>query len=305
VCRLGGPSPPKRALGVGPACPPGRRWRAGGPVAAAAGSSARRAGPGPGVCSPGQPPGPAPARPASKSRGRPPSCWSPGQALSGPGPGLGLGASHGADSRLRRFKGRSIDGRARSSFAGVIGLLLMLQRAKEKGHLKAHHDDAAEDASCMLAGHWTSTMPPQFLRCHCLHAPPPIDSQLAPRKTPTTRYSPARHRSTQRHQRIAGVRKHPLTAQLATDARSVPLRFNDVSCAILPTLGASDAAPASPMVLTARTAAPRLAPPRLHHPLQPRAQPPQPTARSIIHAMSAVRRHPLKAPLPPMHAAYG
>jgi hypothetical protein len=58
------------------------------------------------------------------------------------------------------------------------------------------------------------------------------------------------------------------------DARSVQLRSSDVSCAILPRLGASDAAPAPPIALPARTAAPRLAPRRTHHPLQPRAQPP-------------------------------
>jgi hypothetical protein len=58
----------------------------------------------------------------------------------------------------------------------------------------------------------------------------------------------------------ASVRGQSLTAQLPADARSVPPRFSHVSCAILPRLGASDAAPASPIQLSARIAAPRLAP---------------------------------------------
>jgi hypothetical protein len=41
-----------------------------------------------------------------------------------------------------------------------------------------------------------------------------------------------------------------------------------------------------------------------HHPLQPRAQPPQPTTRHIIPALPALAKHPLLAQLPPMHAAY-
>ena len=121
--------------------------------------------------------------------------------------------------------------------------------------------------------------------------PPPA---TAPRAT-----APAH--STQHHQRTAGVRKHPLPAQLPADARSVPRRFSDVSCVILSRLGASDAAPAASMLLSARTAAPRLAPRRTpHHPLQPRAHPPQPTARNIISAFAGVRKHPLPAQLPPM-----
>jgi hypothetical protein len=220
ACRLGGgASPPKRALGVGPACAPGHHWpRRACQARGRGGRVVRPAGR-------GGPRGLLP-RPAARA-GAGAACIEVarpaailllvlrGQAPSGPGPGLGLGASHGAGSRLRRFEGRSIDGRARSSFAGVIGLLLMLQRAtgKEKGHLKAHHDDAAEDASCMLLGHWTSTMPPQFLRCHCLHAPPPLRSQLAARK-PHHPLQPRTPPCTQRHQRIAGVRKHQLTAQL-------------------------------------------------------------------------------------------
>jgi hypothetical protein len=81
----------------------------------------------------------------------------------------------------------------------------------------------------------------------CTHRRP----SARPSQSPTTLYSPAHAsapaRSTHHHQRTAGVRKHPLTAQLPADARSVQLRSSDVSCAILKRLGASDAAPASPM----------------------------------------------------------
>jgi hypothetical protein len=69
-------------------------------------------------------------------------------------------------------------------------------------------------------------------------------------------------------------------------SRSVPLRFSVVSCAILPRLGASDAAPPSSMRLPARTAAPRLAPRKPHHVQQRSAQPPQP-ATHTIHAQPA------------------
>ena len=56
--------------------------------------------------------------------------------------------------------------------------------------------------------------------------------RLAPRKPPATATAPrtpAPAHSTQQHQRMAGVCKHPLTAQLPADARSVPPRSSDVS----------------------------------------------------------------------------
>jgi hypothetical protein len=89
---------------------------------------------------------------------------------------------------------------------------------------------------------------PQLLRCHCLHAPPPLGKPLAEPPPPTTASRPtAPARSTHHHPCTAGVRKHPLTAQLPADARSVPPRFSDVNCVILTRLGANDAAPAAPM----------------------------------------------------------
>ncbi len=106
------------------------------------------------------------------------------------------------------------------------------------------------------------------------------------------------------HQRIAGGRKHPLTAKLPADARSVLPRSSDVSCVILKRLGASDAAPSSPLKVPARTAAPRLAPRIPNHLLQPRAHPPQPTARNIIPALPALASTHSQRSWPPMHAAY-
>jgi hypothetical protein len=72
------------------------------------------------------------------------------------------------------------------------------------------------------------------------------------------------------------------------DARSIlQLRFSVVSCAIPSRLGPSDAAPSSPKLLPAHIIAPRLAPRKPQLPLQPHAQPPRPTARTIIHAHPA------------------
>ncbi len=126
-----------------------------------------------------------------------------------------------------------------------------------------------------------------------------------PREIPQIATAPrttAPAHSTQCNPCTAGVCMHPLTAQLAADARSVPLRTSDVSCAILPRLGASDAAPSSRISLTARTAAPRLAP-RKPPPLAtaPRATA---SARSIISAQPAAASTRSQHSWPPMHEAY-
>jgi hypothetical protein len=129
---------------------------------------------------------------------------------------------------------------------------------------------------------------PHHLRWHSLHdslhAPPPLAEPHHPLQPRT---QPPQFTARNIISAFAGVRNHPLTSQLAADARSVPLRSSDVSCVIRKRLGASDAAPSSPIKLPARTAALRLAPRKPHHPLQPRAQPPQPTARNIIPALPA------------------
>jgi hypothetical protein len=74
-----------------------------------------------------------------------------------------------------------------------------------------------------------------------------------------------------------------LKAPAAADARSVRLRFSDVSCVILSRLGASDAAPSSPNSLSARTAATRLAPRKP----QPPATAPSATTPPVIHIIHA------------------
>ncbi len=128
----------------------------------------------------------------------------------------------------------------------------------------------------------------------CTHRRPSARPAQAP--PPATAYRPAAlAHSTQHHDDIAGARKHPLTAQAQPMARGVPPRSSDVSCVILPRLGASDAAPAASMSLSARTAAPRLAPrkpqttrysPERHHP-----------TRNTHHPCTAGgRKHPLTAP---------
>ncbi len=96
----------------------------------------------------------------------------------------------------------------------------------------------------------------------------------APRRTPTTRYSPARYNlGPQQATSSAHCRRSqaPVHSAAASDARSVPMRFSDVSCVILPRLGASDAAPSSPAELPAQFNAPRPA---------PRKTPPAATAHS-------------------------
>jgi hypothetical protein len=87
-----------------------------------------------------------------------------------------------------------------------------------------------------------------------------------------------------------------LQRQLPAMSHSVPLRSSDVSCAILPRLGASDAAPTSSMSLSARTAAPR----RPHHPIQPLLQPPQAHSTQHHQRIAGIRKHPLASQLPAM-----
>jgi hypothetical protein len=89
-------------------------------------------------------------------------------------------------------------------------------------------------------------------------------------------------------------------AHSAAGRRCIPLRHSDVSCVILPRLGASDAAPAARIPLPARTAAPR----KPHPPaIAPRSTA---LANSTQHhqRIASVRKQPLTAKLPQMHAAY-
>ena len=77
----------------------------------------------------------------------------------------------------------------------------------------AHQRGPAMSAASSARDSVPATLP-HHLRSHCLHAPPPLDSPLAkppPHATALRPTAPAH--STQHHHRIAGVRKHPLTAQ--------------------------------------------------------------------------------------------
>jgi hypothetical protein len=93
----------------------------------------------------------------------------------------------------------------------------------------------------------------------CTHRRP----SARPSQNPTNRYSLAhncpslQHATASTHSRRSQAPAH---SAAAADARSVPVRFSEVSCVILKRLGASDAAPAALIRLSARTTAPRLAP---------------------------------------------
>jgi hypothetical protein len=82
----------------------------------------------------------------------------------------------------------------------------------------AYHRGPATSAASSLRDSVPATLP-QLLGSSCLHAPPPLGAHLAkpPPPAPAPRVS-TQARNTQHHPCIAGVRKHPLTAQLAADA---------------------------------------------------------------------------------------
>jgi hypothetical protein len=129
-------------------------------------------------------------------------------------------------------------------------------------------------------------------RCPSCSDPRACTHRGSPLKKPTSRSAPrapALANSTQHQQRTAGVRKHQLTAKLAADARSVPPRSSDVSCVILPRLGASDAAR---IRVPARTAAPRLA---LAKP-PPTRYSPACNCRSPHHASASMHSQRSQAP---------
>jgi len=144
----------------------------------------------------------------------------------------------------------------------------------------------------------------QHLRSNCLHAPPPLGSLLA---SPITRYSRACNRPSPQHATSSPhCRRSQAPAHSAAAAdehkRTVEVQRRQLRhpsearcqrrCPII-----SDS-----IVCTHRR--PRLAPRKPHHPLQPGAYPSRRATRSIIIAFASVRKHPLPAQLPPMHAAY-
>ena len=81
-------------------------------------------------------------------------------------------------------------------------------------------------------------------------------------------------------------RRSQAPAHGTSPAGSIPLRSSDDSCVILPRLGASDAAPAAPIRLSAHTTAPRLDPRKPPPPATaPRATAPSPQpATSCMHS---------------------
>jgi hypothetical protein len=75
----------------------------------------------------------------------------------------------------------------------------------------------------------------------------PTARRLKPPPPARAPHATASARNTPNSPCTAGGRKHPLTAQLPPMHTSAPPRSSAVSCVILPRLGASDAAPASPI----------------------------------------------------------
>jgi hypothetical protein len=92
-----------------------------------------------------------------------------------------------------------------------------------------------------------------------------------------------------------------LAATLKAAGEGFPYRY---TVQVAGTLDLNDAAPLSPIRLPARTAAPRLAPRKPRHPLQPIAQPPRPTARSIITTLPALASTRSQHKPSRWHAAY-
>jgi hypothetical protein len=125
----------------------------------------------------------------------------------------------------------------------------------------------------------------------------PAANRLAPRNTHHPLQPRAQLPNRQIHPCTNGGRKNPPTQQPRSPMRiSAPYRFSDVSCVIIKRLGASDAAPSSPIRLPARTAAPRPAPSQ--SPLPATALHATAPAHSTQHLRTAgVRMHPLTAQL--------
>jgi hypothetical protein len=140
----------------------------------------------------------------------------------------------------------------------------------------------------------------------CLHEPPPLGSPLAEPPPPATapRATAPAH-STHHHPCTAGVRKHPLTAPLpsrctqrTTEVQRRQLRHpSETRC--------QQRCPSCADRIACTHRRPSARPSQNpHRPLLPRAQLPQPTARSIVSARPAFASTHSQRSWPPMHAAY-
>ncbi len=120
------------------------------------------------------------------------------------------------------------------------------------------------------------------------------------------RMQPPAHSASPADARSVPRRSSDVSCVAAIKTCSVRPRLSDVSCAIPPRLGASDAAPAAPMPLPARTADFTLGLPRTNPHHRNAAQRATASAYSTHHhpCTAGGCNHPLTAQLPPMHAAY-
>jgi hypothetical protein len=146
-----------------------------------------------------------------------------------------------------------------------------------------------KDTPCMLLGHWTSTdaAPASPIGLTARTAAP----RLAPRRTRTTRYSPARSRPSPQyaasslHRRRAQAPAHSTAGrrctQRTTKVQRRQLRHPSETRCQRCCPGCSD-----PIDCTHRRSSARPSP-TPNHPLQPRAQLPQPTTRISILAQPA------------------
>jgi hypothetical protein len=153
----------------------------------------------------------------------------------------------------------------------------------------AYHRGSATSAASSLRDSVPATLP-QLLRCKCLHAP--AAPRPAPCRTPTTRYSPARNRPSPHAASSTHSRRSQAIAHSAA-ARRCTQRTTEVQRRQLRHLSEARCQRRCPIiseviVCTHRCPSARPSPePPPARPLQPRAQPPQPKTRSIIHAQPA------------------
>ncbi len=140
----------------------------------------------------------------------------------------------------------------------------------------------------------------QLLRSDCLHAPPPLG---APDASPTTRYSLAPNRPSPQHATSSPHCRRSQAPAHSASCRRCTQRTEEAQRRQLCHPQETRCKRGCPIIvdlIVCTQTAPRLAPRKPHHPLQPRAQPPQPTTRSIITALPAFASTREQRQLPPM-----
>jgi hypothetical protein len=149
-------------------------------------------------------------------------------------------------------------------------------------------------------------MPAHHIRTKCLHALPPLGSPLAnPPTTATAPRATASARSTQQHPMHSGGSQAPAhsTAGCRCTQRTTEVQRRQLSHPF--ETRCQRRCPICSDLIACTHCHPSARPSKIpHHSLQPHAQPPQPTARNIIHAQPAFASNRSQRSCPPMHAAY-